>query len=212
MSALHGRKIIVTGAAGALGQALLSAARAGGAIVTGLTRADADLSDPAATEAAFRRAAENLGGLDGLVNAAGGFAYSSVADAAPEMWRDMFERNLMSAAHACRAALPLMGRGAAIVNVTSASALAAGPGMAPYAASKAGLLSLTQGLAAEQREAGIRVNAVAVTIMDTPQNRGDMPDADRSRWVSTEAVAAIACFLLSDEARAVNGAAVPAGS
>ena len=47
--------------------------------------------------------------------------------------------------------------------------------------------------------------------MDTPQNRGDMPDADRSRWVSTEAVAAIACFLLSDEARAVNGAAVGAG-
>jgi NAD(P)-dependent dehydrogenase (short-subunit alcohol dehydrogenase family) len=81
--------------------------------------------------------------------------------------------------------------------------------MGAYAASKASVIRLTESMAAELREEGINVNCVLPTIVDTPQNRADMPQADPSRWVAPEALAEVILFLASDAARAVHGASVP---
>uniref|UniRef100_UPI003983075A SDR family oxidoreductase n=1 Tax=Phenylobacterium sp. TaxID=1871053 RepID=UPI003983075A len=96
-----------------------------------------------------------------------------------------------------------------IVNVGSAAALKASLGMGAYAASKAGVHSLTQALAEELKADGITVNAVLPSILDTAANRADMPDADPSTWVAPEDLAAVILFLASDAARAMTGALVP---
>jgi NAD(P)-dependent dehydrogenase (short-subunit alcohol dehydrogenase family) len=96
-----------------------------------------------------------------------------------------------------------------IVNVAARAALAGGAGAAAYSASKSAVVRLTESLAAELREANIRVNCVLPGTIDTPQNRRAMPDADFSRWVAPEAIADVIFFLTSADARAVTGAVVP---
>jgi NAD(P)-dependent dehydrogenase (short-subunit alcohol dehydrogenase family) len=81
--------------------------------------------------------------------------------------------------------------------------------MAPYSASKAVVIRLTESLAAEYRDQGITANCVLPGTLDTPENRAAMPDADHGRWVPTAALADVILFLVSDAARAVNGAAIP---
>ena len=80
--------------------------------------------------------------------------------------------------------------------------------MGAYAASKAGVLRLTESLAEEEKNAGVRVNAVLPTIIDTPRNRADMPKADFSRWVKPEEIAKAILFLLSNDATAITGAEI----
>jgi NAD(P)-dependent dehydrogenase (short-subunit alcohol dehydrogenase family) len=80
--------------------------------------------------------------------------------------------------------------------------------MGAYAASKAGVLRLTESLAEEEKNAGVRVNAVLPTIIDTPRNRADMPKADFSRWVKPEDIAKTILFLLSSDATAITGAEI----
>jgi NAD(P)-dependent dehydrogenase (short-subunit alcohol dehydrogenase family) len=82
-------------------------------------------------------------------------------------------------------------------------------GMGAYAASKAGVARLTEALAEELKDRRITVNAVLPSIIDTPTNRKDMPDADFSRWVSPAQLTAVIAFLLSDAADAVTGANLP---
>src|SRR5690606_32965024 len=88
-----------------------------------------------------------------------------------------------------------LGSGGSIVNVGAAAAPAPAIGIAPYAASQAGLGALTMSLAEELRSRKIRVNAVLPTIIDTPANRADMLDADRRDWVAPEDAALIVAFL-----------------
>jgi len=78
-----------------------------------------------------------------------------------------------------------------------------------YAASKAGVVALTQSIAAEVKGAGVTANALMLSTVDTPSNRTAMPDANREKWVAPEQIAAIVRFLCSDEASAINGASIP---
>jgi len=173
--------------------------------------AGVDLTDLAATRAAFEQVTERFGGLDVLINVAGGFSWQRVADGGLETWDRMYSINLRTAVVACKAALPaLQQRGSGrVVNVGAGAAGKAAAGMGAYAASKAGVQRLTESLAAELRDANITVNAILPGTIDTPRNRTDMPDADFSRWVAPRDIADVIGFLVSDAASAVTGAAIP---
>jgi NAD(P)-dependent dehydrogenase (short-subunit alcohol dehydrogenase family) len=110
-----------------------------------------------------------------------------------------------------RAALPhlLRNGGGCIVNVGAAAATRqASAGMGAYTAAKAGVVKFTEALAEETKDRGITVNAVLPSILDTPANRADMPNADFQRWVAPHDVANVVLFLLGDAARAVTGASI----
>jgi NAD(P)-dependent dehydrogenase (short-subunit alcohol dehydrogenase family) len=213
--------IIVTGAFGALGRALLSRLADGGNIVAAVdiaTDADAnaalslggvDLSDTESVGAAFLHIAQQIGLIDALVNVAGGFVWESMQGGSSASWDRMYEMNVKTSAVACQQIIDLIADGGSIVNVGAAAALSPGVGMAPYAASKAGVQALTVSLAGELRDRRIRVNAVLPAILDTPANRAQMPEADPSTWVAPLAVADAISWLLSRESRAVTGAAIP---
>mgnify|MGYP005839470291 CR=1 FL=1 len=217
-----GRRIIVTGALGALGSAVVALAAARGWRVAGIDRAPArpdrpetlggvDLSDPGAAVAALAQAAAGLGGgIDALACVAGGFAWETVADGSPATWERMFRLNLGVTLASVRAALPhLAAPGGAIVLVGAGAALRAGAGMGAYAASKAGVHRLAEALAAEQKDRGVRVNAVLPSIIDTPANRAEMPQTDHGAWVRPEELAEVMLFLLSPAASAITGALLP---
>ncbi len=226
---MQGRRLVITGGFGVLGRATAEAAVAKGARVAlvdfapeapaGLKAAlgegavlvaGADLSDPARAGAALNEAAVALGGIDALLNIAGGFVWQTLQDGDPAGWERMFRLNLATCANASRAALPhLIASGSGrIVNIGANAAMKAAAGMGAYAAAKAGVHKLTESLA-EELKGRVTVNAVLPSIIDTPQNRADMPDADPSTWVSPGDLAAVLLFLASEDASAVTGALLP---
>ena len=224
------RIAVVTGAFGVLGAAVARAFAAHGYRVALLDMAvdppaalqeelgeahlligGVDLGQMEAARKAIAAVAMRFGGIDVLVNVAGGFRWELLQDGEVETWDELYAINLRTAVASCKAALPALlerGRGR-IVNVGAGAAARAAAGMGAYAASKSGVERLTEALAAELRDRGVTVNAVLPGIIDTPRNRSDMPDADFSRWVAPEAIADVIVFLASDAARAVTGAAVP---
>ena len=167
-------------------------------------RVDSDV-DALATEVA------QYGRWTGLVNASGGWTTGSAVRSSSELVHDQLELNLVGPWRLARAAALAMRAtgGGAIVNVGSHAAVAAARGSAAYQVSKTALLRLTEVMALEVRDAGIRVNAVLPGTMDTAANRASMPDADRTSWVAVDDVAAVIAWLLSDDAAAVTGAAIP---
>ncbi|MGA9486905.1 MAG: SDR family oxidoreductase [Methylocella sp.] len=219
---MRDKVVVVTGGFGVLGQAVAEAALAAGAFVALPGREEksriaeqerllvlggVDLTDFAAVTQAFETVAARFGKIDGLANVAGGFRWQTLGDGGLDGWTEQFRMNLLTAATATKAALPYLRTSqGAIVNVASAPAKKAGAGMGAYAASKAGVLRLTESLAEEEKNAGVRVNAVLPTIIDTPRNRADMPKADFTRWVKPEEIAKAILFLLSGEATAITGA------
>lgn len=225
---MQGRKIVITGGFGVLGRATAQAALARGARTALIDFAaaapadlpealggatfipGADLSDPLQAKAAVEQAAAALNGVDALLNIAGGFVWQTLQEGEPANWERMFRLNLATAANASRAAIPYLiasetGR---IVNVGANSAVRAMAGMGAYAASKAGVHKLTESLA-EELKGRVAVNAVLPSIIDTPQNRADMPDADPATWVQPADLAAVMLFLASADASAVTGALLP---
>lgn len=219
--------VVVTGAGGVLGAAVAEAAAARGATVAMIDLAaigpdfgaigprhlrlsGVDLSDFAAARRAMDEVRAKTGRLDALLNIAGGFRWQTLEDGALESWDALYKLNLKTAATACKAALAhLIASGdGRIVNVGALGAVKAGAGMGAYAASKAGVAKLTESLA-EELKGRVTVNAVLPSILDTPANRKDMPDADFSKWVAPKDLAAVILFLASAEARAVTGALVP---
>ena len=223
---LEHKVVAVTGGLGALGQAVVRALRAAGARVAVLDRMKSsedakdpdvfvqggvDLADGAQADAALERAAAELGGLDALVNIAGTFRWETLEQGSAETWDFLYRVNVRTAVSASKAALPhLKTRGGGrIVNIGAGAAAKAGAGMGPYAASKSAVARLTESLAEELKDQGVNVNAVLPSIIDTAQNREDMPKADFSRWVAPEALADVIVFLLSPAARAVTGALIP---
>lgn len=220
---MRGKVVVITGAFGALGRAVAARARADGARVVAIDHAPVpaefagdplafggvDLTKFDAAKAVIDAAREAAGGIDALLNIAGGFTYRTLDDGDASAWDLMYAINLKTAVNACKAALPhLAAANGAIVNVGANGALKAGAGFGPYAASKQGVHKLTESLA-EEWKGRVRANAVLPSILDTAQNRKDMPQADHSAWVQPDDLAKVMLFLASDDARAITGALVP---
>lgn len=219
------RSVIVTGGFGILGQAVAQAFAAAGDKVARLDFAPSphspvagaldiggiDLNDAAATEAALAQVAKAHGGLDVLVNVAGGFVWETLEGGSIDTWARMQAMNLTSNATITKLALPLLKASPAgrIVNIGAGGAVKAGMGMGAYAASKSGVHRLTEALAEELAGTSVTVNAVLPSILDTPTNRADMPDADTSTWVQPAALAEVIQFLASNAARSISGALIP---
>lgn len=222
---MSGRSVTVTGGFGALGRVVAAAFAAGGdrvarvdfapsapdAIARGIDLSGVDLTDAAAVDRAVDKIVDELGGIDVLVNIAGGFTWETLQDGSIAAWERMFAMNVKSTVTMTRAALPLIKASDAgrIINIGAGAALQATGGMGAYAASKAGVHRLTEALAAEVAGAAMTVNAVLPSIIDTPANRKDMPGADVSQWVKPQAIADVILFLASPAARSINGALIP---
>jgi NAD(P)-dependent dehydrogenase (short-subunit alcohol dehydrogenase family) len=200
-------KTIVTGASGALGKVVCEHLGANGHDVAPIK--GIDLSVEAQAIAAISELASGSG-IRGLVNIAGGFAWETIADGSVDTWDRMWTLNVKTTLNSCRAALPYLQDGtSAIVNVGAAAAARATAGMGAYAASKAAVARLTEALGEELKHRDIRVNAILPSIIDTPANRADMPDADTTAWVSTEQLARAIAFLLSPDASGITATLLP---
>lgn len=229
MMDLQGRVLLIAGAAGTLGAAVAAAGHRAGARLALLDRDEArlaravtgaadvlrlvcpDVCERSAARDAVEAVLDRFGQLDAVVATIGGFhAGPGVAEAGWEPFDLMIAVNLRPTVALMTAAIPhLTAPGGRIVTVGARPALSAPAGMAAYAAAKAGVMRLTEALAAEQAERGITANCVLPSIIDTPANRAAMPDADFARWVAPDAVADVILFLVSDRSRAISGAAIP---
>jgi NAD(P)-dependent dehydrogenase (short-subunit alcohol dehydrogenase family) len=181
--------------------------------VTGVTEIECDLDDLESIEA-LRGAVEAIGPWEGMVSASGGYAGGRAHEVDDEAIEAQIQANLLGPWRLARAAANSMlarGEGGRIVIVASRAAVDVARGQAAYQVSKAAVLRLTQVMSAELRGNGITVNAVLPGTMDTPANREEMPNANRATWVTTDSVAAVIEWLLSDGAAVVSGAAIPAG-
>ncbi|MEO6525625.1 MAG: SDR family oxidoreductase [Gemmatimonadaceae bacterium] len=185
-------------------------ARADALVAAGLRAAalGADLTDAAVVDALGTQIREaTRGRVHALIHLAGGFASSGpVAESDPAVWSRQFDLNVTTAYLTTRAFLPMLrATKGAIVLFASEAALpgARVAGIGAYAASKAALLTLMQAIAQEEREAGVRANALAPASIRTAKNLAEMgPD---TAYVTREAVAEVAVWLSSDAARAVTG-------
>lgn len=220
------RVAIVTGAFGALGRVVTKRALDAGYAVAAIDVAQAppaglppealaiggvDLTDAADVERAVVAVVARFGQIDAVFNIAGGFSWQMVESSDPASWDRLYRLNLMTTLNVSKAATPHLRQAAhgRIVNVGANGAVRAAAGMGPYAASKAAVHRLTEALAEELKDAGVTVNAVLPSIIDTPANRADMPDADVSKWVTPDDLASVMLFLASPAAQAVTGALLP---
>nr|WP_315231923.1 SDR family NAD(P)-dependent oxidoreductase [uncultured Albidiferax sp.] len=222
--------VMLTGAAGNLGQAVAAAFAAQGARLVLLDRRlDAlqhsfsienpdrlllatDLLDPSQIAAALAAAEARFGRIHVLCNLAGGFRMGEAVHATSDStWDLLFDTNARTLLNMARSLVPhmLAQGGGKIVNVGAFAAQKGVAQMGAYCASKSSVIRLTEAMAAELREQNINVNCVLPTILDSPENRAAMPDTDPARWVSLDDLAQVIVFLASDAARAVHGAALP---
>jgi len=224
-----GKTALVTGAAGNLGKAVGSAFHDAGANVAlvdldaGNLRAvwaddgprrlllAADLLDEWSIDLAAKAVREKFGAIDVLCNIAGGFASGPPVHEMPaSLWQRMFDLNATSVVHTAKAVVPgMIGRRTGnIVNVAAAASARGQAGMAAYIAAKNAVVRLTESMAAELRPHGICVACVMPTIIDTPQNRAAMPNADTSQWTPPAAIADVVLFLASDAAMTASGCSI----
>jgi NAD(P)-dependent dehydrogenase (short-subunit alcohol dehydrogenase family) len=217
---------IVAGAGGPLGHATAMTLAAGGLTVVAVDRDErglgdlpetirrevADATDPAVATGLIDRIAGEAGSPDVLVNTIGAFRLAEALSTTPEMLRLMIDVNLGPALWLSQAVAPHMQRqgSGVIVHVTARPGIEPAGGMAAYSVSKAALVHLTRILDIELRPQGIRVNAVAPQLLDTPVNRTIFPAETMAHAVAPEAIADVIAFLVSDAAAPVSGAILPA--
>ena len=222
----QGKICLITGAAGNLGRAVADAFSSAGASLILLDHDDKTLRSAYGSEDGRKRLvhadlrdAQSVARalpagvrIDVLCNIAGGFRMGQpVHETADDTWDLMLGLNAKSVINCARAVVPGMlaaGHGK-IVNVAAIAGLLGKASMGAYSASKSAVIRLTESMSAELRDKGINVNCILPSIIDTPQNRADMPKADPRRWVAPEALAEVVLFLASDSARAIHGAAIP---
>lgn len=222
--------VMITGAAGALGKAVATAFSAAGAslVLVDLNAAAlaeryreetaphlclaADLTDANSIRAAVDEANRRFGRIDVLCNIAGGFGMGEcVHETTVVTWTRMMDMNAVTLLNAVQAVVPLMlaaGSGK-IVNIGAGAGQHGQARMGAYSAAKSVVIRLTESMAAELREQNINVNCVLPSIIDTAQNRADMPDTDPKRWVAPADLAQVIQFLCSEAARAIHGVALP---
>lgn len=219
------RSVLVTGGTGGLGGAVTAAflldgwrvvlpVRDASAVVDGAeVVTGTDLTDPAAVGRAVSVAAGVADApLRAVVNLAGGYAAGGlVHETAPADFEAQFTLNLRPTYLVVHTALPhlVAAGGGAVVCVSSRAAEAPFPGAAGYIAAKAAVTALARAVAVEYRQAGIRCNVVAPSVIDTPANRAAMPTAAHDRWVSPAEIAAVIRFLAGDDSAPTSGATIP---
>ncbi len=220
-SSITKKKVLLTGANGVLGFSVAEKFLQTGLDVTGVFHksldpvhqkwssihwAQVDLTDSQAVSAAFSNQS-----FDIWVHCAGGFRFSTVEQIRDDDLDFLINTNLKSAFFLARELIPGMkkrnfGR---IVFISSRATFQPGQGMAAYAASKAGLNMLTSALAEETKAFDITVNAVLPTVIDTPSNRREMPQANFSDWVQPGQLADIIFSLTSSLGKPIHGALIP---
>jgi NAD(P)-dependent dehydrogenase (short-subunit alcohol dehydrogenase family) len=226
---VRGKRVLVAGATGGVGPAVVEAFLALGATVIGAARrrtgldelraamgqsdrlecAEADLADPRGVEALFD-ALERKGPLDVVIHLAGAFAMGPLAELTDDELDRLVGQNLRAAALVLRASLRRMipRRTGRVLVLAADRALAPAPGVALYGATKAGVAHLVEAAAAEVHDLGIRVNALLPGVIDTAHNRAAMPGAEPSGWVSPQAIAELLVWLAGRGGAAVNGALI----
>jgi NAD(P)-dependent dehydrogenase (short-subunit alcohol dehydrogenase family) len=221
----RGKTCLITGAAGNLGRSVAGAFGAAGASLILMDLDEKTLRSAYGAEEKGRAfacanlldaksVAQAIAGarIDVLCNIAGGFRMGQpVHETSDDTWDLMLGLNAKSVINCARAVVPGMiaaGRGK-IVNIAALAGLAGKANMGAYSASKSAVIRLTESMSAELRDKGINVNCILPSIIDTPQNRADMPKADPKRWVAPDALAEVVLFLASEAARAIHGAAIP---
>lgn len=225
------RTVLITGGLGGIGLATARAFAADGAALLLVdTRPDtaevadlraagaadalaivSDIADEAGVAAAVDLAFERFGRLDVIVNVAGAMIYKPIADLTAADWRGLLDVNLVGAALFTGHALRRMQPGGCVINIASVHARRTSPLVAPYAAAKAALVSLTRSAAIEGKPLGIRVNAILPGAIDTamlrasPNIRSGAEVIDPADLGQPEDIAALALFLASDGARFITG-------
>jgi NAD(P)-dependent dehydrogenase (short-subunit alcohol dehydrogenase family) len=224
------RRVLVTGAGGAVAGGVLEALLAAGWHIAGLTRdgspgsADegvawfgADLTDATAVRVAVGSVSDSLGGLDALVCLAGGFRMTPLDEASWSDFEQILALDFRSTVEAVLAAVPFLASAAetsgdaAIVTIGARAAIATPPRSGPYVAAKAAVIAWSGSLAAELRPRQIRVNCVLPGTVDTPANRESMPNAKTTNWVPPRRLGELIRFLADSESAPLTGAAIPIG-
>lgn len=221
MSEFDGKVVVVTGSAGALGRAVVEHFGGLGARIAQLDvikldnghfSATVDLTDLEACRSAVLAIDKELGPIDVLANIAGGFDMGPAVHETPaETWDFLMGLNAHSVLNMARATVPGMlarGRGK-IINIGAGAGQRGVAKMGAYSASKSVVIRLTEAMADELKGAGINVNCILPSVIDTERNRADMPSADFEKWVKPEAMAKVVAFLASSDADPIHGAALP---
>lgn len=233
---MSGRKVLVTGAASGMGREVAMLFAREGASLSLLDRNEAgvrevagalgmagyccDVADRELVNRVVAEAGEALGGIDGLVNAAGILDITPFVDLAPESWDRMMAVNLTGPFNVVKAALPFLCRAekATIVNIASVSALMPMPGTAGYSASKAGLAMFTKSIAMDLGPS-IRANSICPGVIKTEMTRYLWENPEHSqraaervalkRLGNTQDVAQAALFFSTEESGFTTGTELP---
>lgn len=221
--------VVVTGGTGVLGQAVVGLLLEGGAVchIPNLIASElegfahrthervritegVDLTKAGAVSDYYHA----LPALGASIHLAGGFLFAPVGDTTPADFERQWRMNAQTCFHCCQSAIAAFrrqGQGGRIVNVAARPALEPrqGANMAAYTAAKAAVAALTEALAEETAKEDIWINAVAPSILDTPDNRAGMPDADHDQWPKVADVARTIAFLAGPDNRTTRGGVVP---
>ena len=227
------RNVLITGGTGILGSAVTKAYLAQGDTVAvtylfeneverfkefnpdlsdNVTFLFANVTEETEVQKTIAEFISQFGSLDVLINIVGGFVGGiPTAELEEDRWDFMMNLNLKSVFLCCKTVIPHMAAQnyGKIINVSARAGLKGEAGLSVYCVSKGGVRTLTESLAAEVMDSGVNVNAIMPSIMDTPANRESMPDEEHDRWVAPADVAKVICFLTSDDASIINGAAIP---